>query len=89
MHLCVYFASLLPSMPSRMTLPLTLHTPCVLHSQTTKNEGDNANGGPQEGSVVAQIENEQREQEKKAMLDDGGRTCTGVLASRPTSRCVI
>jgi len=22
----------------------------------------------------------------EAMLDDGGRTCTGVLASRPTSR---
>jgi hypothetical protein len=54
-------------------------------SASIKNDGETQ----KDGSYTAQVVNDSIQAEKEAMLDDGGRTCTGVLASRPTSRYLL
>jgi len=49
--------------------------------QNKNGEGEKTSGG-----FTDKVAQEMIQAEKEAMLDDGGRTCTGVLASRPTSR---
>eukprot|EP00983_Pelagomonas_calceolata_P069215 1150291-Pelagomonas_calceolata.AAC.4 len=71
-----------PDIASNDILPQSL-----VHLQGSgKNENE---GGKGTESVTEKIAQEASEAEKQAMLDEGGRTCTGVLASRPTSRWVL
>lgn len=64
------------------------HGPTSLPAQEKgeKSKGSEEENGGGESTFTGSVIAAERQKEKEMMLDDGGRTCTGVLTSRPTSR---